>query len=618
MRNALTLKKLFTYLFVVCVLLAVLFIASLFHISRMQSHLIQASDARYNSYLLADELRQSSDDLTRLARTYVVTGDAKYEQQYMDILDIRNGKKPRPLHYERIYWDFVAAGTAKPRGDGETIALQDLMKKANFSEPEFAKLKEAQGNSDALVNTEVIAMNAVKGLFDDGAGKFTKKAEPDLEMARKLMHSEDYHKFKAKIMKPVDEFFELLDARTGVAVTQAASATQNAFLMTAALLALSLVAALLLLVLVYRRIHGQLGGEPSYVNAIVGKIAAGDLSVAIEINSSDKSSLMFAVKAMRDDFGRIVGQVRTGTETIAAASHQISTGNADLSSRTEQQASSLEETASSMEELTGTVKQNADNARQANQLAQSASEIAVRGGAVVSQVVDTMGSINESSRKIVDIIGVIDGIAFQTNILALNAAVEAARAGEQGRGFAVVAAEVRNLAQRSAGAAKEIKTLIGDSVEKVDAGAKLVDQAGTTMDEIVASVKRVTDIMGEITSASQEQTSGIEQINQAISQMDAVTQQNVVLVDGAATAAESLQTQADNLTQVVGIFKLDGMHVQAASPAPKAGGMRSIAKASAAHPASKTKSGKLVAVDKNPVRKAANAGTAAGSEWEEF
>jgi len=260
---------------------------------------------------------------------------------------------------------------------------------------------------------------------------------------------------------------------------------------------------------------------------------------------------------MRDSLAQVVGQVRQGTDTIATASSQIAAGNMDLSSRTEQQASSLEETAASMEELTSTVKQNADNARQANQLAVSASGVAVKGGHVVAQVVNTMSAINTSSKKIVDIIGVIDGIAFQTNILALNAAVEAARAGEQGRGFAVVAAEVRNLAQRSAAAAKEIKTLIGDSVDKVEEGSKQVAEAGKTMDEIVGSVKRVTDIMAEITAASQEQTAGIEQINQAITQMDQVTQQNAALVEEAAAAAASLQEQASGLSQVVSVFKLD-------------------------------------------------------------
>jgi methyl-accepting chemotaxis protein len=294
-------------------------------------------------------------------------------------------------------------------------------------------------------------------------------------------------------------------------------------------------------------------------------VAAGDLTSRIDVTTRDETGQMLqALKAMNESLARVVGEVRTGTDTIATASGQIAAGNHDLSSRTEQQASSLEETAASMEELTSTVKQNADNARQANQLAQSASEVAVRGGAVVSQVVETMASINASSRKIVDIIGVIDGIAFQTNILALNAAVEAARAGEQGRGFAVVAAEVRNLAQRSAAAAKEIKSLIDDSVGKVGAGSELVGEAGRTMEEIVGSVKRVTDIMGEITAASQEQTSGIEQINHAIAQMDQVTQQNAALVEEAASAAGALQQQAGSLVDAVSIFKLDGMRRLAA------------------------------------------------------
>jgi methyl-accepting chemotaxis protein len=304
---------------------------------------------------------------------------------------------------------------------------------------------------------------------------------------------------------------------------------------------------------------------------VARSVASGDLTSRIEVTSKDETGqLMQALKDMNDSLVGIVGNVRSGTDTIATASSQIAAGNHDLSSRTEQQASSLEETAASMEELTSTVKQNADNARQANQLAVSASSVAVKGGSVVAEVVGTMGAINASSRKIVDIIGVIDGIAFQTNILALNAAVEAARAGEQGRGFAVVAAEVRNLAQRSAAAAKEIKTLIGDSVDKVEEGSKQVAEAGKTMDEIVDSVKRVTDIMAEITAASQEQTSGIEQINQAITQMDQVTQQNAALVEEAAAAASSLQEQASGLSQVVSVFRLEGGQALHTPQRPKA------------------------------------------------
>ncbi|GGB96263.1 methyl-accepting chemotaxis protein [Oxalicibacterium flavum] len=290
---------------------------------------------------------------------------------------------------------------------------------------------------------------------------------------------------------------------------------------------------------------------------IAQTVASGDLSSMIEVRGKDETAqLLKALKSMNDGLARLVGEVRASTEAIALASGEIATGNMDLSSRTEEQASSLEETASSMEELTSTVRQNADNARQANQLALHASQIAARGGAVVSEVVDTMGAINQSAGRIVDIIGVIDGIAFQTNILALNAAVEAARAGEQGRGFAVVAAEVRTLAQRSASAAKEIKSLIGDSVERIDAGSKLVNDAGTTMQEVVEGVRRVTDIMGEISAASQEQTDGIEQINQAVMQMDQVTQQNAALVEQAAAAADALQSQSGHLVQVVSTFRL--------------------------------------------------------------
>ena len=347
-------------------------------------------------------------------------------------------------------------------------------------------------------------------------------------------------------------------------------------------------------------------------------VASGDLSSDIIVKSTDETGrLLQAMKDMNDSLRKIVGEVRVGTDTIATASSEIASGNLDLSSRTEQQASSLEETASSMEELTSTVKQNADNARQANSLVLSASAVAIKGGTVVAEVVTTMGSINESSRKIVDIISVIDGIAFQTNILALNAAVEAARAGEQGRGFAVVAAEVRNLAQRSAAAAKEIKTLIGDSVEKVEVGAKLVDQAGATMQEIVDSVKRVTDIMSEITAASVEQTDGIEQINQAITQMDEVTQQNAALVEEAAAAAQSLQDQAANLSQVVSVFNLGSNQLTAALPTPAlartAGAMPSrVAKTIA------SRTNKPAKLD-GPTKRAAVPATAtAGGDWEEF
>jgi methyl-accepting chemotaxis protein len=316
-----------------------------------------------------------------------------------------------------------------------------------------------------------------------------------------------------------------------------------------------------------------------------------------------------AVNTTVGNLQKLVVDVKTSVDSISTASKEIASGNTDLSQRTEEQASSLEETAASMEELTATVKQNADNAKQANQLANNASTVAIKGGGVVQQVVGTMSAINESSRKIVDIISVIDGIAFQTNILALNAAVEAARAGEQGRGFAVVAAEVRNLAQRSAAAAKEIKTLIGDSVEKVEVGTKLVDDAGKTMEEIVNAVKRVTDIMAEISAASNEQSQGIEQVNQAITQMDEVTQQNAALVEEAAAAAESLEEEAQSLAHAVIVFKLsEGQQSRAVAPVAIRAVAQRISKPAPA-PARKA-AAKPKAL---PAKSAKD-----GEEWEEF
>jgi methyl-accepting chemotaxis protein len=348
---------------------------------------------------------------------------------------------------------------------------------------------------------------------------------------------------------------------------------------------------------------------------VADAVAAGDLSTRVEVTSKcEVGQLLASLKAMNENLVNTVATVRAGTEAIGTASAEVAAGNQDLSSRTEQQASSLEETASSMEELTSTVKQNADNARQANTLAEAASGVAARGGEVIKDVVTTMEQINEASGKITDIISVIDGIAFQTNILALNAAVEAARAGEQGRGFAVVAGEVRNLAQRSAAAAKEIKSLIADSSDKVGTGSRLVKEAGSTMTDIVHSVRSVTDILNEITSASQEQSAGIEQINEAITQMDTVTQQNAALVEEAAAASQSMQDQAARLSAAVAVFKLD----HAAAPVAVA--------ASVAAPVRKALPAARQAVAKRPAPAAAakpaaprgKAHAAAEGDWEEF
>jgi methyl-accepting chemotaxis protein len=368
-----------------------------------------------------------------------------------------------------------------------------------------------------------------------------------------------------KWLEALDQLAALEDKQNNQTQTDAEAQFASARNFMLILLALAVAMGVAAATVITRGLLKQLGAEPGYTSKIATSIAEGDLSIAIDTKSSDRGSLLTEMKQMRNSLVDIVSQVRRGTQTITTASREIAAGNIDLSSRTELQASSLEKTASAMEELTSTVKQNADNAREANQLAATASDVARKGGEVVSQVVGTMGEINSSASKIADIIGVIDGIAFQTNILALNAAVEAARAGEQGRGFAVVASEVRNLAQRSAAAAKEIKTLIGDSVEKIGRGSKLVGQAGVTMDEVVDSVKRVTNIMSEIANASAEQSAGIEQVNLSIIEMDGMTQQNAALVEQAAAAFQSLQDQAAELQRVVSIFKLEGEEAGAAA-----------------------------------------------------
>ncbi|GGE63053.1 methyl-accepting chemotaxis protein [Massilia psychrophila] len=514
----------------------------------------------------------------------------------------------QPLTKERLFTDWYGQNFGAIRRTQAIIKSADPELSAYFKEDGAATAKRVveltkqaepmiQGAAEKSLYEKIMAQRKLYSAARDDALKA--KAAGDNEAAVKLLdqvYTPQAKAYQDMLQDMVTLQRGEIDATAHAIDATASLSTKLIMILTACAVAVGVGFSWLLTIGITRPIRQAV--------ELAETVAGGDLTRTIVATSNDETgALLRALANMNNSLVGIVTEVRTGTDSITTASNEISAGNHDLSARTEQQASSLEETAASMEELTSTVKQNADNARQANQLSQTASDVAIQGGAVVGQVIVTMGSINESSRKIVDIIGVIDGIAFQTNILALNAAVEAARAGEQGRGFAVVASEVRTLAQRSAAAAKEIKTLIGNSVDQVDAGAKLVDQAGATMEQVVASIRRVTDIMGEITIASAEQTDGIEQVNQAIAEMDQVTQQNAALVEESAAAAESMQQQAGRLAQVVSVFKL----AQAAKAEPR---LRPVP-ASAVRAAPRTRA---IAAPQ-PKRTARGAGS---DEWEEF
>jgi len=496
--------------------------------------------------------------LTALAVSRVGQIDATLNH----INDVNNVKQRHAINFRGSVHDRAIAlrdVVLAPDNAGAAPALEHIHSLAANYQRAAAALDALFAERRDILPEERAALAAIKDEENRTQPLIAKVSElrlaGDLEGARTLLAQEAGPAFVAWLAS-VNRLIDLEEQLNKTAAEGARALSGSFFAWMALLCTIAVAIGALGAWIISCGLLRQLGGQPDYAVRIAGSIAAGELDVRIDTAPGDRSSLLYAMKGMRDSLVGIVSQVRAGTLTIADASTEIAAGNQDLSQRTERQAQTLMDTAASMEELTGTVRQNAENARQANALAESASSVALRGGAVVGQVVETMASINDSSKQIADIIGVIDSIAFQTNILALNAAVEAARAGEQGRGFAVVAGEVRNLAQRSAAAAHQIKELIQSSVERVDAGARLVDAAGSTMDEIVTSVKRVTDIMAEISLASAEQSAGIEQVNAAIGRMDEATRQNAALVEQASAAAGSLQDEATMLAQVVSVFKM--------------------------------------------------------------
>jgi methyl-accepting chemotaxis protein len=566
-------------------LIAATFLALLYAFFAMKqaaSELRQVGDNRYRSYLLADELRQSSDDLTRLGRTYVVSTDPEYERQYLQILDIRNGKAPRPQSYHRIYWDFVAAGITQPRPNGETIALADLMRKAGFTEEEFAKLQQAQANSDGLVQLEVKAMNAVKGKFPDAQGNYNVDGPPDLELARNLVHGKDYHNFKAKIMQPVDDFFALVEERTGQEVLladQALSRGQNLFV--AVLLAL--IAEIIALIYLGRsQTLQQLGAKPAVLDRVLNELASGNL--AVEIPAARPDSALGNVQRMTDKLKTLIGDALNSSARLHSAVAEVAKVVDNTAARAAQQNQMTDLVATAVHEMGLTVQEIAHNASSAAQASQSARQEAHQADHIVSDSVQhiqkmaddigaaakAVGELAGQVASIDQVLSVIRGISEQTNLLALNAAIEAARAGEMGRGFAVVADEVRTLAGRTQGSTDEIQQMIQrlkqgaeTAVTSMHAGQSAtntgVEESQHTqqsLQTIAQQIEHISDMNTQVATATEQQSSVTEEINRNVQGIADIAHATTEEAKHCQEDCKTLRKLSDDLSSQMGSFRL--------------------------------------------------------------
>ncbi|MBK5970711.1 MULTISPECIES: methyl-accepting chemotaxis protein [Thiorhodovibrio] len=576
--QSLSIKRLFLLLAIAGTLLAVLLLAAIWKANQAQTELAQVYEQRYHSYLLADQLRQSSDDLTRMARTYVVTGDPEFERQYWEVLAIRNGEHPRPQHYERIYWDFVAAGDQQPRPDGDTIALRELMRRAGFTEDEFAKLAEAQANSDALVDTEMVAMNAMKGRYRDNSGNFAQQGEPDPELARRLMHDKDYHAFKARIMKPVDEFFVLLDARTSQAVAEAQQRSQAAYQQVIALVSLTLLLGTLVLFLLYRWLRGQLGGEPAYVRGIVETIADGDLQAPIKRRARDHDSLLAAMASMRASLAKMLGDIDShagqltdsaerlaDTAGIIARSGEMRIGaNQSIAAAVEEMSSSVAEITSTMEELSASSTQIADHSQAVVDVASRTLASSRAGTQAMHQLLARMAEIRTDNQKSLDEIlalgqrskeigkfmDLIDAVADQTKLIAFNAALEASSAGDAGKRFSVVASEIRRLADSVSESTREIE---GKMLDIQDTIARLVvtsEKSSTTIAAGLASSESTAAILDELEQAADQTTGAAQKISLSTQQQKTASAQVVQALHEIAEASTHTSSAVTGISEI--------------------------------------------------------------------
>jgi len=550
-----SMRQIVSALSVVVALLLALLIALSVAASEAEDRVAIASERREQTQRLVAELRQGADDLSRLARSFVATGEYQAERQYQAIAEIRDGRRPRPEHYERIYWDLVDADGRPPRPDSAVIVpLGELMQQAGFSRDEMAKVEEVRSRSGAVLAIELRAMELVRRHTRDRVLIDAALREDPLEQARRLLHDPRYELARAAMMRPLEALQAMLDTRTRADILQARQARERLDTVVAAVGGLLLLVMIVSVASLYRLVTGPL----SQAAQVASRVAKGDLCGRIDGGfQGETGQLLSSLQDMRQGLSHLVREVRHGARVMRGSAGEIAEGALNLTTRATQQAGSLQQAAAAMEQLNQAVQQSADRAQQACSLTRSAAQAALEGGVAVSEMVGNMHAVHLAAGRIEEIVAKLDGLSSQTNLLALNAAVEAAHAGTHGQAFSVVADEVRQLARRSADAAQEIRALLNDAMARINQGSRRAQTAGRSMQEVVAQVGRLNQLIGEVASASSQQSAGARRISQSVSAIDQATQRNVLLVQQSSAAAEAMRLATERMAALMARFRLE-------------------------------------------------------------